>query len=160
MIEIVQADLAQPRHAGALLELLDAYARDPMGGGQPLSGFTRKNLVTELRKRSAAVSFLAFADGQPVGLVNCFEGFSTFRCRPLLNIHDVVVLDGYRGQGIARRLLERVEAHARERGCCKLTLEVLAGNRRARSVYQQAGFSGYELDPSTGQALFWEKSLE
>lgn len=160
VIEIIQADLVQPRHAEALLELLDAYARDPMGGGKPLAEFTRKNLVSELRRRSDAVSFLAFADEQPVGLVNCFEGFSTFQCRPLLNIHDVVVLEGYRGQGIARQLLQRVEAHARARDCCKLTLEVLAGNQQARAVYRKAGFAGYELDPATGQALFWEKPLQ
>lgn len=160
MIEIIQADLAQPRHALALVELLDAYARDPMGGGEPLAEATRRNLAAELRKRSDAVSFLAFAGERPVGLVNCFEGFSTFKCRPLLNIHDVVVLDGYRGKGIARQLLQRVEEHARACGCCKLTLEVLEGNRPAQVVYQKVGFAGYELDPATGRALFWEKKLD
>lgn len=159
-IEIVQADLAQPRHAEALVELLDAYARDPMGGGRPLADFTRRKLVSELRKRHDAISFLAFAEERPVGLVNCFEGFSTFKCRPLLNIHDVVVLASYRGRGVARQLLQQVEEYARARGCCKLTLEVLEGNRPAQSVYRHAGFAGYELDPATGQALFWEKPLD
>ncbi len=160
MIEIIQADLSQTRHASALVELLDAYARDPMGGGQPLAESTRRNLAAELHKRQDAVSFLAFAGERPVGLVNCFEGFSTFNCRPLLNIHDVVVMDGYRGQGIARQLLQQVEAHARARGCCKLTLEVLEGNRPAQAAYLSAGFAGYELDPVTGRALFWEKKLD
>jgi len=160
MIEIIQADLSQPRHAAALVDLLDAYARDPMGGGQPLAESTRQKLAAELHKRPDAVSFLAFAGERPVGLVNGFEGFSTFNCRPLLNIHDVVVLDGYRGQGVARQLLQQVETHARARGCCKLTLEVLEGNRPARSVYQSVGFAGYELDPVMGRALFWEKKLD
>ncbi len=159
MIEIIQADLSQPRHAAALIDLLDAYARDPVGGGQPLAETTRRHLAAELCRRQDAVSFLAFAGELPVGLINCFEGFSTFSCQPLLNIHDVVVLDGYRGQGIARQLLQRVEAHARTLGCCKLTLEVLEGNHKAQAVYRRAGFAGYELDPLMGRALFWEKKL-
>jgi ribosomal protein S18 acetylase RimI-like enzyme len=141
MIEIVQADLLQPRHAAALVTLLDAYARDPMGGGQPLPEAVRRDLPTALAERRDAVVFLALDGERPVGLVNCFEGFSTFNCKPLLNIHDVVVLEDYRGQGIARRLLRQVETEARARGCCKLTLEVLEGNRTAQAVYRSAGVS-------------------
>ena len=37
MFEILQADFHNPGHAEALLTLLDHYARDPMGGGEPLS---------------------------------------------------------------------------------------------------------------------------
>ena len=33
MNEIVEADLANERHAAALVHLLNAYACDPMGGG-------------------------------------------------------------------------------------------------------------------------------
>jgi ribosomal protein S18 acetylase RimI-like enzyme len=159
MIEIVQADLLQPRHAAALVTLLDAYARDPMGGGQPLPEAVRRDLPAALAERRDAVVFLALDGERPVGLVNCFEGFSTFNCKPLLNIHDVVVLADYRGQGVARRLLQQVETEARARGCCKLTLEVLEGNRTAQAVYRSAGFAGYELDPDKGRALFWEKRL-
>jgi GNAT superfamily N-acetyltransferase len=160
MIEIVQADLLQPRHAAALVALLDAYARDPMGGGQPLPEAVCRDLPAALAERWDAVVFLAFDGERPVGLVNCFEGFSTFNCKPLLNIHDVVVLADYRGQGVARRLLQQVETEARARGCCKLTLEVLEGNRTAQAVYRSAGFAGYELDPDKGRALFWEKKLD
>lgn len=37
-------------------------------------------------------SVLAFDADQPVGLINAIEGFSTFACKPLINIHDVIVL--------------------------------------------------------------------
>ena len=53
---------------------------------------------------------LAFDGEKPVGLVNCIEGFSTFACRPLVNVHDVVVLVTHRGQRIAQRMLAMVEA--------------------------------------------------
>ena len=56
----------------------------------------------------------------------------------------------YRGQGLARLLFDQVETIAKARGCCKLTLEVLKGNERARAAYTKFGFSGYELDPEMG----------
>jgi ribosomal protein S18 acetylase RimI-like enzyme len=77
----------------------------------------------------------------------------------LLNIHDVIVAEAYRSQGLSRRLLEAVETMARGLGCCKLTLEVLEGNTIAQAAYRSVGFSGYELDPAIGKALFWEKKL-
>lgn len=159
MIQIKQADLTDARHGEAIVTLLDAYARDPMGGGEPLPDATCNNLVDALQKRSDVLILLAFSDDKPIGLMNCFEGFSTFKCKPLLNIHDVVVLEAYRGQGVAQRLFAAVEQIATARGYCKLTLEVLEGNPVAQAAYRQFGFSGYELDPATGRALFWEKPL-
>ncbi|MCW8944523.1 MAG: GNAT family N-acetyltransferase [Sedimenticola sp.] len=159
MIQIKQADLTNSMHGEALVALLDAYARNPMGGGEPLPEATRKNLVDALQKRRDVLILLAFSDDKPIGLMNCFEGFSTFKCKPLLNIHDVVVLEAYRGQGVAQQLFAAVEQIAVQRGYCKLTLEVLEGNKVAQSVYRQVGFSGYELNPETGRALFWEKKL-
>jgi GNAT superfamily N-acetyltransferase len=56
-------------------------------------------------------------------------------------------------------LIERAERHARDRGCCKLTLEVLDGNRAALAVYADVGFHAYALDPAMGRAVFLEKKL-
>ena len=56
-------------------------------------------------------------------------------------------------------MLDEVERIAKEKGCCKLTLEVLEGNIVAKKAYEKFGFSSYELDPATGKALFWEKVL-
>lgn len=157
---VCRADYADPAHASALVGLLDAYARDPMGGGHPLSEHARTNLVACLAQRPQAFSVLAFEGNAPVGLVNCIEGFSTFACRPLVNVHDVVVLAGYRGQGIAERMLALVQTIALERGACKLTLEVLGGNAGALRLYQRFGFANYELDPAMGQAQFMQKWLD
>lgn len=160
MIAIVRARYDDPAHAAALVALLDAYARDPAGGGEPLSDFARANLVDALAVRPFIFSVLAFDAGTPVGLVNAIEGFSTFACRPLVNVHDVVVLPSHRGRGIAARLFAEVETIARERGACKLTLEVLSGNRAARSLYEKLGFDDYRLDPAMGHAQFMQKWLD
>lgn len=159
MINIVRACYGDPAHAAALLDLMDQYARDPAGGGEALGDFAREHLIAELAARPFIFSVLAFDGDMPVGLINAIEGFSTFSCRPLVNVHDVVVAAGHRGRGIAAQMFAEVEAIARERGACKLTLEVLDGNASARALYQRLGFAAYQLDPALGHAQFLQKWL-
>lgn len=158
-IEIITADLTVPEHARAVITLMDEYARDPMGGGGGLSDYAKAHLISELVKRSTAHIILAFVDGQVAGLVICLEGFSTFACQPLLNIHDAIVSLAYRGRGLSKLLLQSAEQIAIDLGCCKLTLEVLEHNYVAQKAYKSAGFNGFELNPEMGKALFWEKKL-
>ncbi|MEJ8856391.1 GNAT family N-acetyltransferase [Variovorax robiniae] len=159
MIEIRLADYGDSADGAAVISLLDTYARDPAGGGTaiPLKVLTR--LPGELAKRPQAFTVLAIDGDLAIGLVNCIEGFSTFACRPLVNVHDVVVLPRYRGQRVAQLMLERVEEEARARGACKLTLEVLSGNTSAIRAYEREGFGPYALDPAFGTAVFMQKKL-
>ena len=159
MEEILLADLSLPSHGEAIIYLLNEYAKDEMGGGTELSIFVKNNLVSELKKRQGVYIILAFVDGNPAGLVNCFEGFSTFACKPLLNIHDVIVISDYRGRGISKKMLNKAEEIAISLGCCKLTLEVLESNTIAQGAYKSCGYSGYELNPKMGKAMFWQKKL-
>lgn len=158
-MQIIEADLNDPHNAAAVVTLLNSYACSPEGGGKPLPQTVQENLAPRLHERYDAVVVLAIEEETPVGLIICIEGFSSFACQPLLNIHDVFVAPEFRGTGLAGQLFEFVEQIARARGCCKLTLEVLEGNQRAQAAYRKFGFNGYELDPQMGRALFWEKKL-
>ena len=158
-IKLIQADYSNPEQAKDLVMLLNAYALDPMGGEEPLSDYTQTHLISALSKRADAFTVLCYVDNEPAGIINCFEGFSTFKCKPLVNIHDCGVLSKFRGLGLSRKMFEEVERIAIERGCCKLTLEVLQGNDVAKKAYENIGFTGYELDPELGNAMFWEKVL-
>jgi GNAT superfamily N-acetyltransferase len=158
-LRVLPVDYRNPADRSALLMLLDAYARDPMGGGEGLPPEVKARLCDDLAARPAAASFIAWADDAPVGLINCIEGYSTFKARPLMNIHDVAVLPSHRGAGVGQALLAAAEQHARQRGCCKLTLEVLTGNARALSSYLRFGFAPYQLNPADGQASFMQKWL-
>lgn len=158
-INIVRVDYGNLQHGSDLIMLLDGYARDPMGGGEPLSQFVKDNLIAELSKRDFGFSLIAYLDDKPAGLLNAFEGFSTFACKPLLNVHDIIVLEQFRGLQLSQLLLQELEAIARAKGCCKITLEVLEGNTTAQRAYRKAGFAGYELDPQIGKAMFWQKKL-
>lgn len=142
-----------------LLRLLDEYARDQMGQGEALGKEVELNLLRQLARREDAFSVIAYKGAEAVGLANCFIGFSTFKCRPLVNIHDLMVTAAHRGNGISTLIMRKVEAVARQRGCCKLTLEVLQANKTAQIVYRGMGFAANEFEAEQGQTLFWQKNL-
>ena len=129
---IHRVDYLAARDASDLRMLLDLYARDPMGGGEALAASALERLCADLARRPDAASFLAYqpsgqpgqpdpsepseshgqpspvsaeeslAQWAPVGLINCFEGYSTFKAQPLLNVHDIVVHPRVRVQGIGQ----------------------------------------------------------
>lgn len=158
-ITFVTVDYTNPKMGADMIDMLDAYAKDPMGGGQGITDNVKRCLLPALAKRNDAVSILCYVDDVPAGLANCFESFSTFKAKPVMNIHDFVVLSGHRKLGLSQKLLDAVQTMALARGCCKLTLELLEGNKPAMKAYLKFGFDGYELDPEMGKAFFWEKVL-
>ena len=141
-----------------MVGLVDAYARDPMGGGAGLAPDVRARLGADLRERIArgsALVLLAERGGEPVGVAICFVGYSTFRARPLLNLHDLAVLPAARGAGVGHALLDAVAARARALGCCKVTLEVREDNAVARGLYASAGF----VEGARTRTLFLERAV-
>lgn len=160
MLDIKFADPGNPVDANAIVSLLNDYAQHPMGGGKALSEYTLKHLTQKLAARDDCVIILAVDSGKAVGLCNCFEGFSTFASKPLLNIHDVYVSASHRGLGIAAQMMAKAEQAARQRGCCKMTLEVLSKNEQARASYRASGYLPYQLDDQFGYAEFWQKNLD
>jgi len=158
-LEIVEADLSLDRHQKDVLMLTAAYALDTFGNGAPLPAQTLEELIPALRRHPTTLIFIAYLDGAPAGIANCFLGFSTFKARQLVNVHDLAVLPEYRGRNIGPRLLQSVEQKARELGCCKITLEVQEGNARARHVYESQGFAQALYGDENGGSLFYSKSL-
>ena len=70
----------------------------------------------------------------------------------------LAVLPQYHGQGVGQALLKAVEERARRKGCCKLTLEVLDDNARARELYRRFGFDDVVVGESATR--FLAKPLE
>lgn len=159
LVEVFEAKLDQDEDARSVVELTDAYARDPIGGGRPLPASVRSSLIAGLRTHPTTIVLLASVGGHAVGLATCFWGFSTFASRPILNIHDLAVRPEHRGRGIGRALLREVERRARERGCVKVTLEVRERNAPARSLYEAEGYSWSGNRDVLGPDLFYSKKL-
>ncbi|EWH11770.1 histone acetyltransferase HPA2 protein [Catenovulum agarivorans DS-2] len=159
MISVIPTDITNADHQQALLAALNNYALDPMGGAAPLSDYVQQNLVNKLKQRSDYYGWLAFDGDKVIGLLNAFEGFSTFYAKPLLNIHDIAIDKDYRGQGLSKQLLNAAEQHCRTHDYCKLTLEVLRENSIAKDLYEGFGFAPYQLSIEGGPAEFWQKML-
>ena len=159
-IKIHKLDYQEPFQVKQLIDLLDAYARDPMGGGEPLADEVKARLATELAKQTNMFSLLVYVDNIPAGLCNCVWGYSTFAAKSLVNIHDLAVLTKYRGLGLSQQLLQAVEQQVKQAGGVKITLEVLANNEIAQNAYRRFGFAPYELAEGAGRAEFWQYKLK
>jgi GNAT superfamily N-acetyltransferase len=157
-LQVREADFDDEREVKGIIGVLDSYASAPVGGGKSLAPDVRERLIPMLREHPTSLVLLAFVDEEPVGIAVCFFGLSSFRARPLLNVHDLAVLPQYRGKGVGQALLEAVEERALRKGCCKLTLEVLDDNTRARELYRRFGFEDVVVGGSPTR--FLAKPLE
>ncbi|MDR1919618.1 MAG: GNAT family N-acetyltransferase [Tannerellaceae bacterium] len=155
MNQVMLYDYSRPEHRQAVASLIDAYIKDEMGGGTPLSASEQIRLTEGLAQHPTAIVLLAEVEGVYAGLLVAFENFSTFTVRPMVNIHDVIVLPEYRGQGVGRQLLNGIIDEAAKRGASRLTLEVRKDNLVAQRLYQSLGFE--ETSPSM---YYWRKYLE
>jgi GNAT superfamily N-acetyltransferase len=158
-ISITLVDYQDAQQMALLIQQLDAYALDDMGGGQALAEEVKQRLLTDLPQQKQNFSLLAWVGDECAGITNCLWGYSTFAAQPLVNIHDLGVQKEFRGMGISTALLKAVEDHARQGNACKVTLEVLANNTIAKASYDKSGFKAYELTEGAGKAEFWQKYL-
>ncbi|MEM1107504.1 MAG: GNAT family N-acetyltransferase [Planctomycetota bacterium] len=142
---IREADLTDARDAKSVVEMVAMYALDPLAGAATLSEEVRERLPQALRDVPGCVVFLAYENNSPaaeaLGVAVCFEGLSTFRAQPKLNLHDLAVSPGARGRGVGRALMDAVLNEARRRGCCSVTLEVHPDNAVAKRLYASSGFT-------------------
>lgn len=94
---------------------------------------------------------MAAAYGAPGALWRCtllgLLARDTDNVRFLLD--GLAVAEAARGRGIGSRLLEAIAVEAAERGYSEIRLDVVAGNARARALYERRGFSAV-ADQSSG----------
>ena len=150
----VQVDLNNKKHCQQLIKLLDIYMQDEMGNGEPMKKELAPEILDGLRKHQSFLGFFALVDGQYAALANCNKNFSTFRAKPLINIHDFVVHSNYRGKGVGQFLLDSISEFAKQKGYCKINLEVREDNNKAQQLYGKAGYG--DCKP---RMYFWEKVL-
>ena len=156
-VEIIRADYTNPKQRSAIPYLLNAYAKGLLGFRRKIKDHVLGALVPGLERTQNAVVLLARTDGEYVGMAICFLGFSTFHAKSLINIHDFMVLEDFRGQGIGRALLGEIETIARDMDCCKITLEVQENNIAARRLYRSGGFKDSFLNQEAGSQLSMTK---
>lgn len=157
-LHIRRGDLSRQEDQHAVLELLEDYARQLPAYHRSLPPEVRRNLPAALQHFPGCHIFLAHRGADVAGVAICFEGFSTFRSRRLLNLHDLSVRAAYQRQGIGQRLLHAVVAFARQEQFCGVTLEVAADNP-ARQLYARFGFAPLDGPCAAHLTLFAKLEL-
>lgn len=79
-------------------------------------------------------------------------------------LQRIAVYPEYRRQGIASKLMEKMDIFFRANGVGDATLEVRAGNQAALNLYKSYGFAeegirkGYYRNPTEDAVIMWRRS--
>ena len=86
-MKVIHCDFSNPMHTQAVINLMNAYLSDAMGGKLPLLTLKQEeDLITGLRDHPSKLVLLVEDEQQFIGLTNCFINFGTFACRPFINV--------------------------------------------------------------------------
>jgi ribosomal protein S18 acetylase RimI-like enzyme len=147
-------DFNNPEHQNALISLLSHYMADPMGDYPPHDEKKQQILLEGLRNHPTAFILFLLYDGSYAGMTTCFVNYSTFKLKPYLYVHDVVILKELRCKGLGKAMMEKLVSISKERDYCKIALEVREDNPAAQKLYKSLGFE--DCNP---RMYYWEKLL-
>ncbi len=129
---------AQPADIPALMRLKRALAQ-----GENSLHAVRANAAEWLRDGFGAdagfTAFVAEDAGNIIGMATCSQRIITGWNGPVIFLQDLFVEPDYRAHGVARALMARVAAHARDLGSPIVELTVHADNP-AQMFYLRNGF--------------------
>ena len=74
-----------------------------------------------------------------VSYVIFFFTYSSFLALPTLFIEDIFVLEGYRRQGVGKRMFDYLKEIAKYEGCGRIEFTVLKWNKLAQEFYEKNG---------------------
>jgi ribosomal protein S18 acetylase RimI-like enzyme len=125
---------------------------DPVYRPAPGAERTMRRFLADLSGSSHSCLFVAEARGE-AGIVGFLsgelrEGSPAFNQKTWAAVEDVYVLPEHRSRGMGRTLFEACSDWAKKKGAAGISLQVAAGNARARKFYEALGFrevSVYEV---------------
>jgi ribosomal-protein-alanine N-acetyltransferase len=94
----------------------------------------REAFEEEIENQELGIGVVAEDDGIIVGF------FTGLVVAGELQLHNIAVHPDYRGQGIARALMETVDQYGVERNCDRVLLEVRKDNEIANRLYLSLGY--------------------
>ena len=126
--------------------LVASFAQDKIDAGNwpeegALERSAREN--AELLPQGVATPghdlFVALVDGEEVGFLWLFTDVAA--TVPETFIYDIEIVEGRRGEGLGRALLEAAEGWCADHSVATLRLHVFGHNKTAISLYESSGFA-------------------
>lgn len=66
-VKIIKADLDNPKHAADIVNIVDLFAKDPMGQDEPLSEEVRVDMIAEMKKIPTTMTYMAYHEEKYLG---------------------------------------------------------------------------------------------
>lgn len=122
-----------------LVPLFDAYRvfyQQP-----PDSDLARRFLEQRMHLGESAILLARAADnGEALGFVQLYPGFSSVSAGRVWILNDLFVKPDARGHGVGRALMKRARKHGETTGVLGLSLSTAEDNRTAQSLYESEGW--------------------
>ena len=122
----------------SLTELFDFY-RSFYKQASDLEG--AKEFLKERLTKNESVIFIAYEDGKPVGFTQLFPSFSSVSMQKSFVLNDLYVKETARRKGVAKELINRAIALAKETKAKGILLETGKENVNAQKLYEMIGFT-------------------
>ena len=101
-----------------------------------------RRFLADLSSSSHSCLFVAERDGEVVGFLSgeLREGSPAFKPKTWAAVEDIYVAPEHRSLGIGHTLFGECQEWAHQKGADGVSLQVAAGNLRARKFYEALGF--------------------
>ncbi|MDE5854822.1 MAG: GNAT family N-acetyltransferase [Ruminococcus sp.] len=109
----------------------------------------------KLIESHSLVSYMAYINDEPAGIMNFFYKYTTFSGKKILYIEDLYVCERYRGCGIGGKFLEKAKEIAVYDDCEQIELKCAVWNSNSAGFYKSHGmrqdksWETYILDKSS-----------
>lgn len=127
-------------HLGQLVVLFEEY--------REFCGYKRSpNETHEFLKKlicnEESTLFIALDDetGNIMGFVNLYPSYSSLALQRLWILNDLGVSSHYRGRGVSKALIEKVQKFAIESNAIRIELKTAIANTTARGLYKSMNFT-------------------
>ncbi len=93
----------------------------------------------ELLDTEKIISYAAFADSSPAGMINYFYKYTTTTGKKIIYLEDLYVREKYRRFGIAGKFFEILKHNAEENDCEYIEWKCADFNESAKGFYEAIG---------------------
>lgn len=141
-VHIRPATVADTDWITALAPRLHEFGPAPWRDVAAMNASVATGFAQDLADPTPGAAFFAAVgdEGAPLGFITLHTTHDYFTQEPVAHIGDIVVARAGEGRGVGRALLTFAEQWAADGDYRLMSLNVFAGNDRARRIYEEAGY--------------------